>query len=180
MAKKLYENLVKPVTFREGPKGLYPNPIIWMEGKDMEGFEANIAYTFIKEPCTMHPVKNATVHPYDELLVFGGLDPKDIFYLGGEVSIELGEEREEYIFAEPTVICIPKGTPHGPVKIRRVSKPFAHYSCGLSPEYKATEVILKEKGEASYGTKYAHMVKKIMTHIDAEIDASGMGYRAVT
>lgn len=122
---KKYGNLIKKLTVKKGPEGLYPEiPMFWMEGKDLEGFASSFAYMMIKEPCVLHPIEGMLVHPYDEVLVFGSLDPKDLLYLGAEISIELGAEKEEYIFNEPTVICIPKGVPHGPVKVRRVTKPF--------------------------------------------------------
>ena len=44
MVKKGYSHLVKPLHAREAPSGLYPQPRIWMEGKDLEGFQANLSY----------------------------------------------------------------------------------------------------------------------------------------
>jgi hypothetical protein len=41
MVKKEYTHLIKPLVVREGPKGLYPEPIVGMEGKDLEGFSAH-------------------------------------------------------------------------------------------------------------------------------------------
>lgn len=175
MAKK-YGNLIKPLTLKEGPKGLYPNPRFWMEAKDMEGFNAQYSYGIVTEPCVCHPVKGMVVHPYDEILVFAGLDPDDILYLGAEISIELGEEREEYIFCEPTIVAIPKGLAHGAVTFRRVTDSVAHYSIGLAPEYKATEIEINEKSPKSLGTTYAHCVKKLICHIDDELIGTGMGY----
>jgi hypothetical protein len=181
-----YGNLVKPFTLKDGPEGLYPFQLFWMEAKDLEGFNAQYSYCIVKEPCVCHPQSGMIAHPYDELLVFGGLnlpgnrylgaDPKDILYLGAEISIELGEEREEYIFNDPTVITIPKGTPHGPVRFRRLSEPVAHYTIGLAPEYKAEEIAIDEDAPRSLGTKYAHLVKTMRTHIDEELISTGLGY----
>jgi hypothetical protein len=175
MTKK-YGNLIKSLKLKEGPEGLYPHPQFWMEAKDLEGFNATFSFEIVKQPCVCHPMKNAIVHPYDEVLLFGGLDPNDILYLGAEISIELGEEREEYIFCEPTVITIPKGLVHGPVKFRRVTAPVGHYTVGLAPEYEASEIVLDENAPKSLGTKYAHCVKKLICHIDEELIGTGMGY----
>lgn len=165
MVKKEYAHLIKPVKVQKGPAGLYPEPRIWMEGKDMEGFNANFSLGFIKNPTTLHPVAGAVVHPYDECLVFEGIDNRNILYLGAEVSVELGEEREEHVFTEPSVVLIPKGLPHGPVNIRRVDKPIVHYHIGLAADYKATAVPQKAKA-AKKGDKYGHLIKRMITYID--------------
>jgi len=163
MPKKEYAHLVKPLKVQKGPAGLYPEPRIWMEGKDLEGFNANFSFGFIKNPTTLHPVAGALVHPYDECLVFEGTDNTNILYLGAEISVELGEEREEHVFTEPSVVLIPKGLPHGPVNIRRVDKPIVHYSIGLAPDYKATPAPKKAK---TTGSKHSHLVKRLITYID--------------
>ncbi len=43
MAQKLYPHLIKPTLVQPGPAGLYPKPRIWMEAKDMEGFNAHLS-----------------------------------------------------------------------------------------------------------------------------------------
>jgi hypothetical protein len=169
VAKKEYAHLVKPLLVQEGPAGLYPEPRIWMEGKDLEGFNANFSFGFIKKPGACHPVEGALIHPYDECLVFAGTDNNNILYLGGEISIELGEEAEEHVFYEPSVVLIPKGMPHGPVNFRRVDRPIVHYSIGLAADYKATPALKKVK---SAGSKYGHLIKRLITYIDwKEVDA---------
>jgi len=157
---KKYERFVKPLIVRMGPEGLYPDMRIWMESKDFEGLPVHFSYGFLKSAGIIcHPIKSdeAIVHPYDEVLVFAGIDTKDITRLGGEVSIELGESPEEYVISEPTVVVVPRGTPHGPIRVRKLEMPIMHYLVGLSPEYKATTIAKKEK---STETKYAHLVKK--------------------
>ena len=179
MAKKEFTHLVKPVIVQKGPEGLYPEPRIWMEGKDLEGFNANISYGFIKKPSVFHPVEGSLIHPYDECLVFAGTDKANVLYLGAEVSIELGEEREEHVFTEPSVVVIPKGTPHGPVKVRKVDKTIVHYSIGLAADYKAAPVPAKTGTPKTSDLKYGHLVKKLITNIDSHTAGSGMGYKSV-
>jgi len=118
---------------------------MWMEAKDLEGFEAHFSYGFIQKPSVMHPLEGSLVHPYDELLVFVGFKDGDILKLGAEISVELGEEREEHVFDKPSVILVPKGTPHGPVTVRKLDNPIVHYSIGLGPEYKASALPKKAK-----------------------------------
>jgi len=180
MIKKEYAHLVKPLPLQKGPAGLYATPHVWMEGKDLEGFNAQFSYGFFKEPGVCHPVEGALIHPYDECLVFAGFADGDILRLGAEVSIELGEEREEHVFNKPSVVLIPKGTPHGPVTVRRVDKPIVHYTIGLSPEYKAKSL---PKAPKTTGSKHGHLIKPLLTKLEQKRTVtgggSGMGYEAI-
>ena len=133
MVKKEYTHLIKKLLVRDGPPGLYSEPRIWMEGKDMEGFNANFSFGYVKKPGICHPLEGALMHPYDECLVFEGTDNSNILYLGAEVSIELGEEREEHVFNEPSVVLIPKRMPHGPVTYRRVGSHSLAYARLILP-----------------------------------------------
>jgi hypothetical protein len=174
---KEYAHLVKGMIVQKTPEGLYPEPRVWMEGKDLEGFNAHFGYGFIKQPCMCHPLEGALVHPFDELLVFVGYQNGDILELGAEISVELGEEREEHVFDKPSVILVPKGTPHGPVRVRKLDNPIVHYSIGLAPEYKAAALPKREKTGPS---KHGHLIKRMLTYIDPNSSSSGMGYEQVT
>jgi hypothetical protein len=44
----------------------------------------------------------------DEVLVFEGTNSKDIFDMNAEISVEIGEEREELIINEPSWVAIEK------------------------------------------------------------------------
>ena len=180
MAEKEYSHLIKPLRVKEPPAGLYTEPRLWMEAKDMEGFNAHFSYGFIKKPGSFHPVEGALVHPYDECLVFESTDNPDILHLGAEISVELGEEREEHVFTEPSVVLVPKGTPHGPVNVRQLDHTIVHYSIGLAASYQA-EAIPAKAGSSTTGSKYDRLIKKMITHveIDPDADRSGMGYSSV-
>jgi hypothetical protein len=152
-----------------------------MEGKDLEGFNANFSFGFIKKPVVCHPLEGALIHPYDECLVFEGTDNSNILKLGADVSIKLGEEQEEHVFSEPTVVLIPRGTAHGPVNIRKVDKTIVHYSIGLAPDYKASYVTPKSKSVNVKGSRYSHLVRRMVTYVDPNPNriGSGMGYESV-
>jgi hypothetical protein len=155
-----YAHLIKPLLVQDPPAGLYSGPRFWMEGKDLEGFKAHFSYGFIKEDGPVHPTEGMIVHPFDECLVFAGLDQNNILYLGAEITVELGEEREVHTFDKAGALLIPKGLPHGPVTVKRFGdKPIVHYSIGLAPDYKATVVPTASLPVASSKTKYAHLIK---------------------
>jgi hypothetical protein len=162
-----WAHLVKPLEVKPGPPGLYQQPRFWAEAKDWEGYNGNFSFGFFTEPCVNHPIVGAVVHPYDEVLVFAGTELADIRALGGEMSIELGEEREEHIFDEPTVVCIPRGLPHGQVRVRTIGfKAIAHYHFGLSGEYQAETIPESARPRRkTTGQKYAHLLKPLRTYM---------------
>ena len=172
---KEYAHLVKPMLIRNAPAGLYGEPRIWMEAKDLEGFNAHYSYGFIKQPCVCHPLEGGLIHPYDELLVFVGFQSGDILQLGAEISVELGEEREEHVFDKPSVILVPKGLPHGPVRVNKLNNPIVHYSIGLAPEYKAEALPKKSK---TTGKEHGHLIKRMVTSTGPE--AANTGFAQVT
>lgn len=161
MARKLeYTHLVKQLLVQNPPAGLYKEPRVWMESKDLEGFNGLFSYGFIKENGPIHPTEGMLVHPYDECLVFAGLDETNILYLGAEISIELGEEREVHVFDKAATVLIPKGMPHGPATVKRFGeRPIVHYTIGLAPEYKATSIAPASLPPKSAGSKHGHLIK---------------------
>ncbi|MBN2401517.1 MAG: hypothetical protein JXN64_03880 [Spirochaetes bacterium] len=172
--KKEYTHLIKTLTVKKTPDGLYKEPRLWVEGKDLEGFRANISYGFIKKTGSFHPVEGAVIHPYDECLVFAGIDNTNIKYLGAEISIELGEEREVHVFDKPSVLVIPKGLPHGPVTVKKLEKPIVHYHFGLALDYKAQAIGAKDlKSNTTTDSKYSHLIKPLITNLRAILDVQG-------
>lgn len=162
MRKLEYSNLVIPLSTQNTPAGLYEEPCVWMEAKDLEGFNAHFSYGFIKEESTVHPIEGHIIHPYDECLSFAGINNTDITYLGAEVSIELGEEREVYSFNKPTMVLIPKGTPHGAIKVKNIEKPIVHMTIGLAPEFKAESIPTEALPPIAETTKHLNLVKPFL------------------
>ncbi len=157
-----------PLIWREGPEGLYPGPLFWMEGeKDLSGFQASVGWAYIKEKGTIfHPTSGMVTHPYDELLVFVSTNVKAEHDLGAEVSITLGEEQEVYTFHRSTIVCIPRGLPHGPAVVKSMDHAFVHECIGLSPEYIGEYIKQEDLPEPVPGNKYAHLVKDFRWYVD--------------
>lgn len=139
---KYEEDMKKGKVMRTGPGN--SDNLIWMYGKDLEGMALNFTWGFYKRPGIWHrgPGKadGAHVHPYDEVLVFVGTDPSDINYLGAEISVDMGEERERYIFDTPTVVICPAGVAHNPVIARYVDRPYAFFLISLSGEHETAYI----------------------------------------
>ena len=113
-------------------------------GKKTEGFKLNFTWAFHTGLGFWHE-QDPHVHPNDEALVFVGLDPENPDYLGAEMEIQMGEEREVHVFDTPTVVIAPKGLVHCPLITRRVDKPYAFTAICLSNEHDTTWLGVKPK-----------------------------------
>lgn len=169
MTKMLYSHLVVPLEVKDGPPGLYPKPRLWGGGKSWGDFQGHFTWGFLREVGEVcHPVEGMVVHPYDEVLVCGGTNFDDILDLTGEMSVEIGEEREEHVFNQSQMICIPKGTPHGALKVRKMGDtPIVHYLWALANEYEAEVIPARAlPAQPTTGTKYSGMVKLLRSYVD--------------
>ena len=81
-------------------------------------------------------------HSFDEVMIFFGHNTADLSYLGAEITVELGAEREKHTFNVPTVVIIPRGTPHLPATCSRLENPYRVARIGLAPEYDETPAQL--------------------------------------
>lgn len=61
---------------------------------------------------------------YHMIIAFIGGDPANIEDFGAEISICLGEEKEEHVISSPGVISIPAGLLHFPLKVTKCDKPI--------------------------------------------------------
>ncbi len=132
---KKYDYLLKKMTVKKGPGGANAAQTMSMTGKELEGLALNFTMGLYNQAGEWYPGKGACIHSYDTCLIFFGNKASDLSYLGAEITIEIGKEREKYTFDVPTVVSIPKGTPHFPIVCRRVDKPYRMMQVGLSAKY---------------------------------------------
>ena len=137
MAETKYGHLVKLLPVRKGPGRANAQQLVWMYGKDLEGLNLNFTWGFYSKSGIWHRGGGAHVHPVDEVLVFVGLDPTDIDYLGAELEIDMGKEHERYVFNKPTVVICPAGLPHLPLVTRWIDKPYSFYVIALGAEHES-------------------------------------------
>jgi len=65
-------------------------------------------------------------HAVEEYLFFTGADVNRFFDFDAEIEVQLGEspdDLETYTITEPTVVRVPPGLWHGPVKVKRLGAP---------------------------------------------------------
>lgn len=67
-------------------------------------------------------------HDFDEYLIFLGTDPTDQFHLGGEVELWMGDEK--HAITRTCAVFVPAGTPHCPLVVHRVERPFMFITTG--------------------------------------------------
>jgi hypothetical protein len=76
----------------------------------------------------------AHTHDFDEVIGFFGSNPKDVYDLGGEIEIWLGDEK--HVLRNSCLIFVPRGLKHCPLKINRVDRPFFHFTAGTRGTYR--------------------------------------------
>jgi hypothetical protein len=127
-----------PEGFKLGPGNA--DHLAWFYGKELEGLDVNMDWGFFSKPGLWHRGVGAHTHPVDEVLVFAGINPADMNYLGAEVQIDLGKEHERHIIDKPSVVVVPAGTAHCPIITRWVDRPFAFFSVNLSAKPATTYI----------------------------------------
>jgi hypothetical protein len=135
-----YSHLIHKMPVKKGPGGANAVQTISMTGDKLEGLNINFIMGLYNKTGEWYPGKGAMVHPYDSCLIFFGHNTDDLSYLGVDITLEIGKEHEKHNFNVPTVVALPKGTPHFPIVCNKVEKPYSVMQVGLSAEYKSSWV----------------------------------------
>jgi len=70
------------------------------------------------------------------MLCFIGGDPGNMYNLGAEVLITLGEEKEEHIITRGAIVSIPAGLLHCPIRFLKVTQPLVFLEISLTRIWK--------------------------------------------
>jgi hypothetical protein len=135
-----YAHFIKKLPVKKGPGGANAKQQFTMSGYDLEGLPINFTMGLYNKTGPWYPGKGAQIHPYDECLIFFGHNTDNLSYLGAELSIEIGKEHEKHTFNVPTVVSLPKGTPHFPIVCNKVDRPYTMMQVGLSAKYEVSWV----------------------------------------
>jgi len=109
--------------------------ILWMDGEVCPGaFQMNTAwYSAVPEK---DPVFTPHMHDdADEIVGFFSSDPSNPYDLGGEIEFTI--EDEPHLLTKTTMIFLPHGMWHNPVRILRVDRPIFHFSVITKSFYEA-------------------------------------------
>lgn len=112
--------------------------ILWMDGEVVPGaFQMNTAwYSAVPE---RDPIFTEHVHDdADELIGFFSSDPENPYDLGGEIEYTVGGEA--HLLTRTTMIFVPAGLVHNPMRILRVDRPIFHFSVVTKTRYESESV----------------------------------------
>ena len=133
-----YDYLFHTMKAEKGRGGADAKQLMFVEGaKDLAGVPLNFSLGIHNGTGEFYPGKVSMIHPYDSVLVFFGRKTDDPSYLGADISIEIGQEHEKFTFDVPTVIWLPKGTPHFPVTCNKCEHTYTVAQIGLAGKYDA-------------------------------------------
>ena len=93
-----------------------------MIGHQQLGYDFTIGHQFVRKP--FKGDNPCHTHNFQEFLAWYSGNPEDPDDFGAEVVFYFGEEMEKHVFTCPTVVSLPPGLPHCPLKITRVDSPI--------------------------------------------------------
>ena len=106
--------------------------ILWMDSNVCEGaFQMNTAWYFA--PAPRDPMFDEHSHDYSELIGFYGSNPDDPYNLNG--VIEFSVCGEAHRLTRSTLIFMPGGMKHNPMRILEIERPVFHFSVVMNPQY---------------------------------------------
>ena len=151
MAKTKYGHLVKSFTFKDDGPGNT------RQGTEMNGefigYDLNIQYGACWAAGKM---SGAEKHDFDQVMIFMGTDTWDMGYLGAEIELSMGEEKEKHMVTTATAVAVPQGTAHMPAEIGRMDDRFIYMTISLAAELTSTPVALDNKP-----SKFAEFMRSV-------------------
>ncbi len=157
MAEKKYGHLVKPITYNRVEGDGPPEYTAAMRGPALEGFNAGFVHGFRRTagPWGGH-LAVSHVHPYNETMLFAGIDYDHPNELPAKLTVGMGAEGEVHTLDRPTVVVCPAGTPHGPIATESVEKPYIFMAVVCNAVRQSEDVALH--GETD-GHRYDDLVQ---------------------
>ena len=132
----------KPVEI-ENPNLLTPRAG-FRGAEEIEGAKVCFMFDIVKNECELGDLH---MHPAnEEYLFFFGSDIKEFFNFDAEIEIDIGDDpanMETHVITKPTVLQIPEGTWHGPVKFKKIGAPITYLPMYMSGRYGK---VVKENG----------------------------------
>ena len=110
----------------------FSHRILWMDANVVPGaMQMNTAWYYaVPERDPVFPEHD---HPEDELIGLFGSDPDDPYNLHAEIEVAIDGEKR--LLTKSTLMFIPGGVPHMPMRILKVEKPVFHFSIMRGGEY---------------------------------------------
>ncbi|HSW58629.1 MAG TPA: hypothetical protein VLH15_09515 [Dehalococcoidales bacterium] len=107
-----------------------PPQIAVLGNKDLNGANFTMGYSFLTKSFVM--VGDSHKHDFDQVLFFLGGQADNITDFDAEIEITL--EGILNLVTFPACVYIPRGTLHGPLNFKRITRPLVFLDITLSPE----------------------------------------------
>jgi hypothetical protein len=131
MAENKYAKCVKPAPIKRlGIAGYNWNSVYGHKGEI--GADCTLCVHYITEPFEEGPPHKHDAH---QIMCFVGSDLKDISKFDAEIEIALGNEGEIQTIASPSVVSIPPGMMHCPLRFKRLGEPVLFIEIVLEGSY---------------------------------------------
>jgi hypothetical protein len=158
MADNKYSNNIrkgmpdKNISAGKGPviQAVLDSPQGW------SGIKHRIDWKYITGPVVL--IDEPHSHDFEELLIIQGNNPADPRDFDAEIELTLGVEGEKHIITGTTLVCLPRGLVHGPLKFTRVGKPVVFVRYCMAPEYARKPAKLIKSAPPAGATKYGKYV----------------------
>ena len=142
----MYEKLVFefPEEYIDVPPGREPpdfvvQPQAYFRGAcQIPGSGFNTSFQIFTKPLFVDRIQHR--HPQDEYLIFLGASFPNVFEFDADIQFTLGKEgegEEIYHITKPTIVRIPAGVYHCPLKFERVDKPILFLALCMMPMFGA-------------------------------------------
>ena len=128
--KKYWRNVIRGPFYKDTEPGMTGTSIFAHHDEYRSG--TTLGYHCIN---TNYHVPFSHSHDFHELLCFIGGNPEDVTDLGAEVSICLGDEKEEHVFNAATIVSMPPDLKHCPLYVRNVTKPLVFLEVSMTRDF---------------------------------------------
>ena len=143
-AKYFVQDLNEPETFTSAPPEYqemykkFSKRILWIDDKVVPGaFQMNTAWWHHvpeRDPVFLEHSHDDT----SEIIGLFGTDPDNPYDLGGKIEFALNGEK--HLLTRSTMIFVPAGMPHNPMRILEVNRPIFHFSVVMQDHYDGEDV----------------------------------------
>ena len=134
MADKKYRKYVFTDFKEESTLPQIASPQAYFRGGiQIPGAGMNMGWQLFTQP--IHLEKEPHTHNVDEYLIFLGGKLPDVFDFKAEIDFWMGEEQEQYLINQATIIFIPKGMVHCPLNFRKIDEPILFHAILLAPRF---------------------------------------------
>ena len=138
-AQYFVQDLTEPETFTSAPPEYqemykkFSRRILWIDDKTVPGaFQMNTAWWYSvpeRDPVFLEHSHDDT----SEIIGLFGTDLNNPYDLGGRIEFTLNGEK--HLLTRSTMIFVPAGMPHNPMRILEVHRPIFHFSVVMSGQY---------------------------------------------